>query len=224
MKEFNLEDIEGFDINNFKRINLVVGKNGVGKSRFLGNICGIYDGCRFLSGHPDYIEKVERINSDVVPRIIKSNFGLHEGEKYEIFIKEFLNLYYPCNSYIFYEKKCMCMPLPPGSSNKFSNLLYDLSLPGVNYILDYEIESSFHYSSYELVISLINMLTKEFKTNFIATTHSYEFIKSTAITLKNEIDSIALHRLEKTEDDKMRMISYSQENLVTAMELNMEVR
>lgn len=58
-----------------------------------------------------------------------------------------------------------------------------------------------------------------------ATTHSYECIQAAhEVFSADEQYDFALHRLERTAQDEIRVVTYDQETLSTSLELNFEVR
>ncbi|MCA6072489.1 MAG: AAA family ATPase [Endomicrobium sp.] len=89
-----------------------------------------------------------------------------------------------------------------------------------------EIENGLHFSSLKLLWKAIFKACQLYNVQILATTHSYECIKSfyDEYDSNKELgDGISLIRLDK-KNNEFRVVSYDEENIKTAMENEMEVR
>ena len=91
------------------------------------------------------------------------------------------------------------------------------------FLLD-EIENGFHRSMHEKLIKAIYEFAKKYNVQIFATTHSYEIVKAANKVFQN-IDGYPLryYRLEELKGD-IRAVSYNQDDIESAIELNFEVR
>jgi AAA15 family ATPase/GTPase len=89
-----------------------------------------------------------------------------------------------------------------------------------------EIENGLHFSSLKLLWKAIFKACQLYNVQILATTHSYECIRSfydEYDSNKKLSDEISLIRLDK-KNNEFRVVSYDAENIKTAMENEMEVR
>lgn len=115
--------------------------------------------------------------------------------------------------------------LGDGMTKLASILLRISNSPGGIVLID-EIENGFHHSILENVWEAIGAAAKQFNTQIFATTHSYECIQAAHETfLKNGASDyfFRLHRLERIQR-QIKAVSYNQETMNAAIDLELEVR
>lgn len=118
------------------------------------------------------------------------------------------------------------VPLPfmgEGMSRLLSLVLHISNAPHGVVLVD-EIENGLHYSVLPKVWQAIAEVARHFNTQVFATTHSLGCITAAheAFTKADRYD-FRLHRLEKTNDD-IRVITYNQELLEAAFDMELEIR
>jgi len=242
MHDFELKNIEGFDINNFKQINFIVGKNGVGKSLFIDRLIKAYnDGlfpfynrakvhfrphrfaidygpiCIIKSYLPDLSSMVKKCINDLVEDFDSKEVVKLVDDSLKFFLENeecFLN---------HYNEKCL---LDYYNHNKFIfNLLCNVFFSSTQTIFISEpFDSIFHHSILQFVATLIYcIISVEPNLKFISITQSHDLINQFWVALQRHGDVLGLHRLEEI-DGKLCMVSFPKDELDTAMELNWEVR
>ena len=104
-----------------------------------------------------------------------------------------------------------------------SILLHIASAAGGIVLID-EIENGLHHSIMHKVWRAIAAAARQFNTQVIATTHSYECIWAAheAFVANGQYD-FHLHRLDRV-DDKIRAFTYDQETLTSSVKADLEVR
>ena len=85
-----------------------------------------------------------------------------------------------------------------------------------------EIENGLHFKSQEILWKAIIETSKKYNTQIIATTHSIENIRAFSDVLKNNTKG-SLYRIE-TDNKKHKVIYFSQEEIISFIENNWEVR
>lgn len=88
-----------------------------------------------------------------------------------------------------------------------------------------EIENGLHYSVMTDVWRALDRASQEFNAQIFATTHSLEAIRAAheAFSTSGSYD-FRLHRLDRTQDGSIRAVTYDQETLAAATDMNLEVR
>jgi len=118
------------------------------------------------------------------------------------------------------------IPLPmmgEGISRLLSIILAIYDSPHGVVLVD-EIEKGLHYSTMVEVWKAIAETARRSETQIIATTHSWECIKAAhEASAASDAYSFRLHRLERVKDE-IRVATYNQETLDTAVEMSHEVR
>jgi len=118
------------------------------------------------------------------------------------------------------------IPLPfmgEGMVRLLSLLLHIGNAPNGIVLLD-EIEDGLHHSILPEIWEAIGSAAREFDTQIFATTHSLECIIAAHRAFKEqEIYDFRLHRLDQTKD-AIKVATYDQETLETAIETGLEVR
>ena len=99
-----------------------------------------------------------------------------------------------------------------------------MSNPGSIILID-EIENGFHYSMYSKLWEVLAVVAKEYGSQILATSHSYECIMSALKGLKDagREEEFSLHRFDNN-DGVIKDNAYDPMILKTAMDMNMEVR
>lgn len=89
-----------------------------------------------------------------------------------------------------------------------------------------EIENGLHHSVMQSVWSGIAQFAREFDVQIFATTHSWECIRAAhKAFMEDELYDFRLHRLDRIgDDDDIRAVTYDQETLDAALEMEFEVR
>ncbi len=104
-----------------------------------------------------------------------------------------------------------------------SILLHIASAAGGIVLID-EIENGLHHSIMHKVWRAIGAAARQFNTQVIATTHSYECIWAAhEVFAANGHYDFHLHRLDRV-DDKIRAFTYDQETLASSVKADLEVR
>jgi hypothetical protein len=87
-----------------------------------------------------------------------------------------------------------------------------------------EIENGFHYTVLPKVWQVVNRASAIFKTQVIATTHSFECISAARKTFSKEKQyDFSVHRLERS-GDIINSVNFNQKSLSVALDSNFEVR
>lgn len=125
------------------------------------------------------------------------------------------------------QERLLPMPLLGDGMNRLLELALAIgaSAKGALVLVD-EIENGLHHSVMQSVWSGIAQFAREFDVQIFATTHSWECIRAAhkAFT-EDELYDFSLHRLDRIgEDDDIRAVTYDQETLDAAIEMEFEVR
>ncbi len=104
-------------------------------------------------------------------------------------------------------------------------LVISASPEGALVLVD-EIENGLHHSVMQSVWSGIAQFAREFDVQIFATTHSWECIHAAHRAFsEDELYDFRLHRLDRIgEDDDIKAVTYDQETLEAALEMEFEVR
>ncbi|CUU36107.1 AAA domain-containing protein, putative AbiEii toxin, Type IV TA system [Armatimonadetes bacterium DC] len=87
-----------------------------------------------------------------------------------------------------------------------------------------EIESGLHYSALPNLWQIVASLATEQDTQVVATTHSYECIATAAeFFQKEQPEALRVYRLDRG-DGSTQVATYDTELLMTALEVNFEIR
>lgn len=117
---------------------------------------------------------------------------------------------------------------------KLFSFLIDIIRNENGILLIDEIENGLHYSTLNLVWKSIFSLAKKYNVQIIATTHSYDCVRSlynccNEISNSHDInlgikDAIRVFRIERKQGDKFKAIKYTSSNLEKALERDWEIR
>lgn len=104
-------------------------------------------------------------------------------------------------------------------------LMIGASTKGTLALVD-EIENGLHHSVMQSVWSGIAQFAREFDVQIFATTHSWECIRAAHKAFsEDELYDFRLHRLDRIgDDDDIKAVTYDQETLEAALEMEFEVR
>ena len=104
-------------------------------------------------------------------------------------------------------------------------LIIGASPEGALVLVD-EIENGLHHSVMQSVWSGIAQFAREFDVQIFATTHSWECIRAAHKAFsEDELYDFRLHRLDRIgDDDDIKAVTYDQETLEAALEMEFEVR
>lgn len=95
------------------------------------------------------------------------------------------------------------------------------SSPGGVVLID-EIENGIHYSIMDKVWAVVAEAARQFNTQIVATTHSFECFRAAHGALNS--DEWRYHRLDRTKDGTNRCVTFSPEDTEAAIRHGMEVR
>jgi predicted ATPase len=117
------------------------------------------------------------------------------------------------------------VPVPfmgEGMRRVLSFVLAIANAPGGVVLID-EVENGLHYSVQADVWKAIARAARDANVQVFATTHSYECIQSAQQAFVSEPDTLGLVRLDRTKQG-INAVAYTQKNLDTSVEMNLEVR
>lgn len=117
---------------------------------------------------------------------------------------------------------------------KFFSFLIDIITYENCILLIDEMENGLHYSTLNLILRSVFKIAKKYNVQIIATTHSYECVKS-FYNCYNELsnnknidfdnkDNIRVFRIERQKDNNFKAIKYTSSNLEKALERDWEIR
>jgi hypothetical protein len=121
------------------------------------------------------------------------------------------------------------VPLPimgDGMARLLSIVLHIANAPNGVVLID-EIENGLHYSIMTNIWRAIAFAAKESNTQVFATTHSWECVLSAheAFESSETYDSdFQLHRLDRLNDDDIKVVTYNKRSLTAAIKAGLEVR
>jgi len=120
--------------------------------------------------------------------------------------------------------KLIPLPLMGEGMNRLASLTLAISEAENGVALIDEIENGFHYSILPKVWQVIREASTLFKTQIIATTHSYECISAASKVFKRgRLGDFSLHRLESS-GEATRSVAFNQKSLSLALDSRLEVR
>ena len=105
--------------------------------------------------------------------------------------------------------------------NRLARLVLGISSAPKGVVLIDEIENGFHHSALPEIWRAIDAAARQFNTQVIATTHSFECVSAAHESLNP--DDFRLHRLDVI-DDTVRCVTYEPETIAAALRHNLEVR
>ncbi len=112
-----------------------------------------------------------------------------------------------------------------GGITRLLEIILGIINSGDGYVFVDEIENGFHYSIQQKLWETIFSTAKKSNVQVFATTHSWECVTAAARAAELLTDEdFRLHRVERDEDGKSRVVTFDKESLATAIELNWEVR
>ncbi len=118
------------------------------------------------------------------------------------------------------------LPLPvmgEGMIRLASLALFVANAPNGVVLVD-EIENGLHWTVLTKVWTAIADAAREFNTQIFATTHSHECIVAAHNAfVESGLYDFRLHRIDRT-DGGIRAVTYDEETLAAAIEINLEVR
>ncbi len=125
------------------------------------------------------------------------------------------------------QERLLPMPLLGDGMNRLLSLalVIGASTKGTLILID-EIENGLHHSVMQSVWSGIAQFAREFDVQIFATTHSWECIHAAHRAFsEDELYDFRLHRLDRIGDeDDIKAVTYDQETLDAALEMEFEVR
>lgn len=125
------------------------------------------------------------------------------------------------------QERLLPMPLLGDGMNRLLSLALVIGAsPKGTLILVDEIENGLHHSVMQSVWSGIAQFAREFDVQIFATTHSWECIHAAHKAFsEDELYDFRLHRLDRIgDDDDIKAVTYDQETLDAALEMEFEVR
>lgn len=125
------------------------------------------------------------------------------------------------------QKRLLPMPLlGDGMTRLLSLALVIGASPEGALVLVDEIENGLHHSVMQSVWSGIAQFAREFDVQIFATTHSWECIHAAHKAFsEDELYDFRLHRLDRIgDDDDIKAVTYDQETLEAALDMEFEVR
>jgi hypothetical protein len=122
-------------------------------------------------------------------------------------------------------KQLIPFPLMGEGLNRLLNLLLSVSdAPGGTVLFD-EVENGLHYSVLPEVWRAIGQAARDFDVQVFATTHSYECIRAAHEAFRSGPDyDFRYHRLDRGQSGGIEAITYSEEEMEAALDINYEVR
>jgi len=198
-------------IGDWGRINIIVGENGIGKTRLLHKLCDTSKNAIFLDQHIsiesmgeflyekkeieiEYTKILVHILKNIEPKLIK--FVFHDP-------------------YIFVKIKGVEINLPlEDMGHGFIKLFYYTFILLTNKncaIMIDEIENGFYTDTLDILWQTINAYSKDNDLQFFITTHSLECIESFVDNVPDT--DIALYRLEEE-----RVVNYNKENIEISLD------
>lgn len=125
------------------------------------------------------------------------------------------------------QERLLPMPLLGDGMNRLLSLalVIGASAKGTLILVD-EIENGLHHSVMQSVWSGIAQFAREFDVQIFATTHSWECIHAAHKAFsEDELYDFRLHRLDRIgDDDDIKAVTYDQETLEAALDMEFEVR
>ncbi|MCK4473405.1 MAG: ATP-binding protein, partial [Anaerolineae bacterium] len=116
------------------------------------------------------------------------------------------------------------LPLMGDGIGRFLDIVLAISVAQDGILLIDEIENGFHHSIMSQVWKAIDEWAKEYTVQVFATTHSEECLRAAHQTFAaSEQYDFALHRLEQVKG-AIRAVTFDQETLDAAIEMDAEVR
>ena len=120
--------------------------------------------------------------------------------------------------------KLIPLPLLGDGMARLASLVLAIGNAPNGVVLVDEIENGLHHTILPQVWKAIWRVARQFNTQIFATTHSLECIKAAHKTFsQTEQYDFRLHRLERV-NKTLRVVTYDQETLEAAIEMNLEVR
>jgi len=117
------------------------------------------------------------------------------------------------------------LPLIGEGFHRLAGLVISIANASGGVVLIDEIENGLHYSVLKNVWKVIDKVSRKFKVQIFATTHSLECIAAAYEAFSEyEEEEFRFHRLEKDEGDTIDVITYDREALEGALEMGLEVR
>jgi len=107
---------------------------------------------------------------------------------------------------------------------RIAEISIDIASSPNGIVLVDDIGTGIHYTALPAFWNVISQLTKKLKTQLFATTHSSECLEAAHQSMSNmKIYDMKFYRLQRSKDS-VRVISYDNKKLETAMETGLEVR
>ena len=112
-----------------------------------------------------------------------------------------------------------------GGAVKLVRLLLDFSASQDGILLSDELENGFHYTVQREIWNKARQWTNQWNVQFVATTHSGEFIDAAIDTFADDADNLSIHKLFRDEKSgRTKVTTFTGETLLGARDLNLEVR
>lgn len=220
--------LKDFQIDNLSSVNLIIGKNNVGKSTLLEAVAINADGEYQLfdlsssggENNDKYWEIISLKQKEIViealriiePGIERLHFVENEIKRIPVVKLKYSSTF------------CSLGSMGKGINRIFTYILAMVNVPNGILLID-EIENGLHYTTQELLWKTIFKLSKELKVQVFATTHSDDCIYSFGKVL-NETHNLQgqLIRLEKKNEKNIRVTKYDVEELDVIYKQGIEVR
>lgn len=116
------------------------------------------------------------------------------------------------------------LPLMGEGINRLASIVLAIGNAKGGVVLIDEIENGLHYTILKDVWKAIGKAAREFNTQVFATTHSWECIVAAHQAFSETEYDFRYHRLDRTSEGGIRVVTYDQESLEAAKESNFEVR
>jgi hypothetical protein len=139
-----------------------------------------------------------------------------------------LELFYDGDPPMIYGEVGLKEPMPliamGDGVNRITSLVLAIANAPDGVVLVDQIENGLHYTALKDVWKAIGEAAREFNTQVFATTHSWECITAAHQAFSESEYDFRYHRLDRMKDGGIKAITYDEDTLESAIELNFEVR
>jgi hypothetical protein len=109
--------------------------------------------------------------------------------------------------------------------NRLATIILAIADAAGGVVLIDEIENGLHYSVLPEVWRAIGQAARDFDVQIFATTHSYECIRAAHQAFRSGPDyDFRFHRLDRLQSGEIEAVTYSEEEMEAALDINYEVR
>lgn len=219
------------EIDKLARINLIAGKNKVGKSALLD---AIYEsrkpakqiaGCVLLSanakmGRHEITERFSTLKHAGQVDLLIEAIRIVEPRVYKLSL---------LSGSIYADLDGIPHRVPLASMGegitRLSSIILAISASKNGIALIDEIESSLHYSTYVEAWQMLALTTSLFNVQLFVTTHSLEMIRTAQQVFRHAASTFRYYRLDRnTQTGEIDVVIYSPQSLDAAIAANLEVR